>query len=275
VKALELTRRIGYALHVRRPVRAAMRAWSKLHPHCICVRQGIRYRLDLSQTIERSLYFYGSWEADTTAFLLRTVVPGDTVIEVGSNIGAHTLVMAKASRPGTVYAFEPSTFARERLTANLRLNPTLTNIEVIPKLVTNEKQEVPLRDITWSFKYDGSCSPPETVTAPVTHIDEFCSARGIGALKLLKVDVDGYDFKVLQGATRTIERLRPIVLMELCDPALRRCGDSVDNITSLLSSLGYSRLLHCGKPIGEADSNAVFAPDPSPRSILHPRCHQD
>jgi FkbM family methyltransferase len=236
-----------------------MGAWSKLRQHTICVRRGVRYQLDLSQTIDRSLYFYGSWEPETTDFLLNTIKPGDTVIEVGANVGAHSLLMAKAAFPGTVYAFEPTAFAREKLHANLRLNAGISNIEVIPELVTNGNHDIPLRELVSSFKADSSYSPPEITESSGVSIDEFCKTRNISSLKLLKIDVDGYDFKVLQGAVHTIKTLQPVVLTELYDHALRRCGDSVNDILSLFSSLGYSGLLDNGQPIGNAESmNAVF-----------------
>ena len=57
---------------------------------------------------------------------------------------------------------------------------------------------------------------------------------------MLKIDVDGYDFKVLQGASKTIAQHRPTIFCELCEYTLNEQGDSIDDIFALLGELQYT-----------------------------------
>jgi hypothetical protein len=56
---------------------------------------------------------------------------------------------------------------------------------------------------------------------------------------MLKVDVDGYDFRVLKGARKTIEKFRPIIFVELCEYILNEKGNSIFDIFSYLNRFGY------------------------------------
>src|SRR4051812_4172311 len=76
------------------------------------VRDGIAYELDLSQGIDFAIYLGGIFERDTARALARLVEPSSLVLDIGANIGAHTLRLAKLVGPhGRVLAFEPTDFA--------------------------------------------------------------------------------------------------------------------------------------------------------------------
>ncbi len=69
---------------------------------------GITYELDLTQYIDSTIYFQGSFEAETTAVIERLVEPGMVVLDIGANIGSHTLRLARlVGQNGLVIAFEP------------------------------------------------------------------------------------------------------------------------------------------------------------------------
>ena len=88
-----------------------LRVYATLFQHHICFRNGVKYSLDLSEAIDFATYFEG-WEPETIAFIERYVNQGNTVIEVGANVGIQTLSLAKKVGPkGKIYAFEPTEFA--------------------------------------------------------------------------------------------------------------------------------------------------------------------
>src|SRR5688572_20988587 len=73
------------------------------------VRDGIRWQLDLREGIDFSIYLLGSFEPATVRAYRRIVKPGQTVLDIGANIGAHTLPLARLVGPGgRVIAFEPT-----------------------------------------------------------------------------------------------------------------------------------------------------------------------
>lgn len=226
----------------------AVRAIATVKRFHTVTRHGLHYRLDLNELIDASIYTMGEWEAETCRFLRDHIKSGDTVIEVGANIGAHTLLIASLACPGRVIAFEPTDGACSKLRTNLGLNPQLKNVEIVQALVTNGEHNVPNTLLKHSWPLSGRSSSHEATSVPSVFLDGFVNVH---SLSLLKIDVDGYDFKVLEGAVQLLKRFRPAVLVELNEDSLRQVGDSAATVHSLMRSLGYSLT----RMIGE---NAVF-----------------
>lgn len=265
---LGFAKRAVVGLGLKKPARAVMDAYARAKPHRRCVRHGITYQLDLSQTIDRAIYTCG-WEPETVEFLRSHVRPGDTVVEVGANIGAHTLLLASLVGPaGHVHAFEPTQYALAKLRTNLGLNPEIAGrIRVHTNIVTNHEGATPNRALLSQFRADSAHVAAEQVSAAATCLDD----QDFGGVALLKIDVDGYDHKVLSGAERLIRASRPLVLIELCNYTLGAQGDSVADIVALMDSLGYRGYRESGAPLpavdrivvelgGDKSINAVFRP---------------
>src|SRR6202008_4652242 len=89
-------------------------------------RGGVRWSLDLAEGIDFSIYLLGAFEPSTAATIQKLVKPGDVALDIGANIGAHTLGLARSVGPqGRVFAFEPTDFAFQKLLQNLSLNADL------------------------------------------------------------------------------------------------------------------------------------------------------
>ena len=126
------------------------------------------------------------------------------------------------------------------------LNPDLkSRIVVRSELVTNHAGQTPVRRIKSSFPIKSGGAPDEVVRAAAIALDN----EPFDNVNLLKIDVDGYDFKVLEGATKLLTKFKPCVLVELCESALAAQGDSVRDIFGLLKSLGYGGIYEDGAPI--------------------------
>ena len=202
-------------------------------------RKRIRYRLDLTEIIDVSIFMAGEWESDTCSFLRKELRAGHMVLEVGANIGAHTLLMAKLCAPGQVVAFEPTEYGCDKLKQNLVLNPDISNVTLIQAMVSNHTHATPRNELSGSFPLFPGASKREKVKRACISLDEFAESTRLPSLHLLKIDVDGYDYKVLQGATRVLQEFKPVVLVELHAPSLAELGDSVDDIRKLLEGFGY------------------------------------
>ena len=117
---MKTTHKIAGARAMYRVVRAG-RAMLGRTDRDVVVRGGINYELDLSQGIDFAIYLGNIYERQTKAALRRLVSPGSLVLDIGANIGAHTLHLASLVGPtGRVMAFEPTDYAFGKLRRNLR-----------------------------------------------------------------------------------------------------------------------------------------------------------
>jgi len=215
----------------------------QLYPLRIATRWGIKYSLDLRETIDFATYF-SAWEPETMEFINRYVSEGDWIIEIGSNVGIHTLLLAKKSAEnGKVIAFEPTDFAHGKLLVNINLNPSLRkNISVRKQFVTDKKLSVPSTAIRSSYRMNliPIMSDTNIDQKIAISIDELSTTDELKALDILKVDVDGFELKILQGAIATIEKFLPIIYIELDKTFLNLNGDSPEAIFHFLLPMGYS-----------------------------------
>jgi len=214
---------------------------------------GINYELDLTEVIDSAIYFNQSREPHTSNALKRLCKPGMMVFDIGANVGSHTLPIAKSvEESGRVYAFEPVPWALEKLKRNLTLNH-FSNVSIQPIALSDYIDENAEFSLRASFKTtsekpvndDGSLndnwwSACERVKVRVETLDNFVVREKIANLDVIKLDVDGFEVKVLKGGHQTLQNLKPIILMELAPSWLKAKGDSVDELLSYLINCGYS-----------------------------------
>jgi FkbM family methyltransferase len=183
--------------------------------------------------IGRSLDLYGEWCDDEVFVLGQILSPGNVVIDVGANIGTHTVFFAKRVTPnGIVIAFEPQRLVYQTLCGNIALNG-LTNVSSFLAAVgeTRDKLVFPSIDPRVTFNFGAvrgeAQGPGETVD--VIPIDEL----GLPRCALIKIDVEGMEAKVIAGAKETILRCRPALFLE---------NDTVERSREVLEaveSIGY------------------------------------
>lgn len=213
-------------------------------------RGGLRWQLDLSEGIDFAIYLLGAFERSTVNTLEKLVKPGDVVFDIGANIGAHTLGLARSVGPsGRVYGFEPAEFAFAKLRANLALNPDLDS-RTFPRqiLLSASAADPPEAEIyaSWPLEAMDSVHPKhrgELVTtrgAVVDTLNHFVEREGIERLDLIKIDVDGHELSVLQGGLGMLKKFRPILVMELSPYVHREHHHDFAEFVALLRDAGYS-----------------------------------
>tara|TARA_A100001015_G_scaffold304089_1_gene394748 strand:+ start:331 stop:1158 length:828 start_codon:yes stop_codon:yes gene_type:complete len=209
-------------------------------------RDGLKFKLDLHEVIDRGIFF-GGWEPESIEWIKRNIKSGDIVIEVGANVGAHSLLIAKKIQPnGFVHLFEPAEYAYSKLNENLKLNPEINkNTKVYKTLLSNKSSDyknVRIRS-SWIFNKTEEIED---------QMDEFLNGKSetldnifsrIEKLDLIKIDVDGFDFKVLKGSENLIKKFKPKIFVELNDIQLKKNGDTVEDILIFLKSFGYKGML--------------------------------
>jgi FkbM family methyltransferase len=220
-----------------------------LGTHCQATRDGLHYDLDLSQAIDLTIFLLGRFEPPTVAAFRRYVKPGATVIDIGANIGAHTLQLARLVGPqGRVLSFEPTGFAFAKLRRNLQLNPQIAGrVTALQCFLTAEGDKTLPQSIysSWSLKRSADAHdkhlglPMATTGARSATLDRALSDHGVEKVDLVKLDVDGFECDVLAGARDMIRRDRPTFVMEIMPYGLVEQGANLKQLLDYLIPIGY------------------------------------
>jgi FkbM family methyltransferase len=194
--------------------------------------------------VGRALDLYGEWCESEIELFASLLVPGDVVVDVGANIGTHTVFFGKHVGPrGHVVALEPQRFVHGLLVANVAANG-LTNVDCVLAAASNAEGqvEIPVVDPRrpCNFGAIGVAGSAGGLGATVT---EAVRATTIDALalercSLVKVDVEGLETLVLSGAATTIARHQPILFVE--NNTVERSGE----VIRAVQALGYRAYWH-------------------------------
>ncbi|MBS0658733.1 MAG: FkbM family methyltransferase [Verrucomicrobia bacterium] len=205
---------------------------------------GLTYDLDLSEVIDTSLYYYGTFEKEIERLIDDYTQPGQTVLDIGANVGYHTVRLARNVGPqGRVVAIEPTSAACVRLRRNLELN-RCTNVDVQALALSDREEGV--REVAFQSNFPVDGEPlivPEMLR--LTSLDVLLPELGVSDLGFIKLDVDGYEEKVLLGALATLRRDRPVLVLEVMPPA----AGGPSRPLGLLQELGYSFYTEDRQPV--------------------------
>jgi len=213
------------------------------------VRRGVKWRLDLREGIDLALYL-GVYENETAQTIAREIREGWIVLDIGANIGAHTLPIADRIGPdGRVLAFEPTSYAFEKLRTNISLNAALAKrIDCHQTVLVDKPPTAPLQPIysSWPLTDTVDVHPVlrgrlmSTEGAAAATLDHVVQVAQLRRLDFIKLDVDGNESMVLEGARETLARFRPTIIMEFCPHIHHRHGtDGFPGLLGLLRDLGY------------------------------------
>lgn len=163
---------------------------------------------------------------------------GGCVVDVGANIGSHTIVYMRAvGNNGQVIAFEPHPSSFECLKRNCRKEVSDTGNSVRMKLINAA---------VGSSSGRLTLSSPETQlgTASITanhgiSVEVLTLDASVLRADLIKMDIEGFEMMAIEGATALIERYKPKLVLEVNDPALRQYGLSSKELLQKVESLGY------------------------------------
>ena len=156
----------------------------------------------------------GEWEPHLVAALRRLVRPDFSCVDVGANIGAITLVLARLAHRVTVHAFEASAESVRLLRRNISEN-LLTNVVVMQRAVAERTGEtvelyttagqLGTAHLTTGLGRTGDSQQVQTIA-----LDDYPLFR----VDLMKIDIQGSDIAAIKGARNLIEKHRPILIVE-------------------------------------------------------------
>jgi FkbM family methyltransferase len=213
--------------------------------------------LDASRPNERTILEFlqtgSSFEPDVANVLVKVLGEGDVAVDIGANIGFLTVLASLLVGPtGHVVAFEPGAANLDRLRANLALNDC-QNVTVIEKAVTNRVGEVEFfinsddsgGNALWDpGQYPGnvkSLAAPMPVRMPGTTLDAEWEQLQLPVPKVIKIDTEGAEQRVLEGMRDLLAREQPrFVIAELHTFGLAKMGASQETLRGFIEGLGYS-----------------------------------
>jgi FkbM family methyltransferase len=169
------------------------------------LKDGSRFDYPLKTAIGCSL-FRGDFESQEIAFLQQTLKPGNIFFDIGANGGFYTVIAAKqVGVTGHVYAFEPGQSELKILRHNIAINH-LTNVTIVECAVGNKSGKAQL-----AISSDGAMNSLAKTNHPrqciehwqsveIIKLDDFCQKCGIKKVDFIKIDVEGAEKLVFEGA---------------------------------------------------------------------------
>lgn len=241
---------------------------------------GFQMNLDPNEYIDNAI-LRRTFEPVTTKWISSLLNPGDTFIDVGANIGYFTLIGAtRVGGRGKVLSFEPTTFAMGKLQENIAIN-NLSNVMFFKYALADKKRhavdisfdikeyinetDASIRS-SWLKQGDavGSAQIGNKDFCDFIRLDDLLESIEINGVDMIKIDVDGNELSVLSGAINTIERFRPILILELIDPGRspkRYEGPGLEDLQKHLRRLfgtGYTAESEKGDRLTTADEMLAY-----------------
>ena len=195
--------------------------------------------------IGKSIKHYGEWSQGELDLCKQFLTPNDVVIEVGSNIGSHTLALSKIVNEGIVFAFEPQKIVFQNLCANLSIN-SVTNCHCFLSALSDEKDKK-LYNINYDFNEENNFGGMSLLKTKKTDFTYEANVQtldiqfsNLNRLKLLKMDTEGMELNVLKGGIDLINRTKPVLYVENDIGYQEKSKELIE----LIWSLGYKIFWH-------------------------------
>ena len=207
--------------------------------------------LRLSEHMQSRMFWVDYYNRDIVALFDKLLQPGMVIVDAGANIGEITLVAAKRiGATGRVIAFEPIDAIAQILEENIRSNA----IETVTVVRSGLSETCGSAQIFASYGqsytgkenhglgslYGGVNDGPAIQAIRLTTLDAYFQEHPIHRLDLIKIDIEGAELPCLRGAQRTIERYRPLLIIEIQAQSAAAAGYRQTDILEYLARFGYT-----------------------------------
>jgi FkbM family methyltransferase len=203
-----------------------------------CLPHGETLDLSYREDLGTQVLFHGKYEDREIAELCKYIPQDGTVFDVGANIGLSALEFSRAAGPGgRVIAFEPHLGTAARLRTNLDRNDA-ANVEIVQSAVGAAPGTITFNESADATLSSARVIPRNLVRSfdvPLTTVDLAWAEAGKPLVAVLKIDVEGGELAVLQGAGEVLGRDHPAILLEAWG------AKQLDPIHALLTAAGYAQ----------------------------------
>lgn len=214
---------------------SAERVWSKV--------PGGEVLAPLDDYVGRAAFYVGDLDRKITWVCGRIARPGDTVLDIGANIGLVSLWLSRlVGEQGQVHAFEPNP-ALQALLGQMFAHNGLRNVHLHRVALGAQDGALELRIPkvnagAASFVRNRDVSDCEVVVAPIRTLSGIVEEQGIRHIRLIKIDVEGFEAEVFKGGLDVLQRIQPeAILFELNDTISGALAEQP--VIKILSECGY------------------------------------
>jgi FkbM family methyltransferase len=213
---------------------------------CKQVEPGLKIKL-YGDSVLCEMIYYWEFEHETREFLKARLRPGDIFLDVGANVGLYTLIASVWVGPtGHVHAFEPASNTHRRLADNVRLN-RLSNVTCHSVALSDTSGQATLTVAQDGYDAWNSLGKPclgndlDTEIVGTVTLDDFVDQHGLaGRIRAIKIDVEGWETRVLSGGIKTLSGPdSPVLVVEFTEQAAALAGSSCSECYDTLRELGY------------------------------------
>jgi FkbM family methyltransferase len=175
----------------------------------------------LDDYVGRAAFYVGDLDRKITWICSQIVRQGDTVLDIGANIGMVTIALSSlVGKTGKVHSFEPNPELQKVLEKTLEYNQ-ITNVHIHPVALGAEQGSLELRipkdnKGAASLIRNRDLTECEVIDVPILPLSKIVSQENIKSIRLIKIDVEGFEAEVLKGASQILKTIRPeAILFEL------------------------------------------------------------
>jgi len=226
---------------------------------------GLKYKGHSDELIDARVLARGGFEKPTLMLmkdLMEALAPGGTFVDVGANVGQHSLFMSRYA--GIIHAFDPYEPVLNRFREMIAMN-NIGNIQIHAVGLGANNESIPFFEPlhsnpgAGSFLKDWNSKTTRPIQLRIVQGDSYFERQGIHDVDLIKLDIEGYEKQALKGLSRALKNDRPVVVMELNFGADPRYRDMAD----VISSFPDNYLFYNYYPYGMGDEYSLSAVDAS------------
>ena len=223
-------------------------------------RNKIKYRIDLEEGVDLGIFL--GVKNEKKLFNIKKYINQKQkfiIVDIGSNIGSVTLPLANSFKKSKIYSIEPTVYAFGKLKENVNLNPNLKKrIKILNYFISKKKEKIKFVHSSWKLDNNDKKHNVHRGTLKKTFnksisLDDLLKKNRI-PIKLIKIDVDGYELDVLKSAEKTLKKAKPIIYFELAPYLYKEIGYKFDDLFNYLKKLNYHFYNENFKPVFDINS---------------------
>ncbi|MHA7059610.1 FkbM family methyltransferase [Aquimarina sp. M1] len=221
----------------------------------------IYFKTNQTSFLTRELFWKGPEKFEFTNIFINLIKKVDVFIDIGANIGYYSILAGKLNSNIEVIAFEPSEGAMIYACENVRINNLEDKIKIEPIALSNKTEKIDFYNVTnpkfpTIYNLSGEHNLRESknklkynkVKANSIELDKYIEDNELDCIDLMKIDTEGSEYLILEGAEKVLKKYRPIVICETLFNVIE------EELEAIFNELDYEFFNHSGNGLIQVSS---------------------